>query len=316
MDNNEILNKIFEKIEASDSIVVFGHMKPDGDCVGSVMGCKKELQYLFPNKKIYAVGTHPSYLPQYIEPSDDVDDETIKRSLALMVDLSDIDRVEDQRIKDAKDIVCFDHHVSNGDREFLVYRDELAPSATAILTECFLNTYGELSKEAADYFYLGLITDSGRFQYDSSTKTFEIAGKLIQCGADYKRLYHELYKQTSRDLKVRSYVYDNYVFDGLVCYIVIKKEDYHSRGLEESDVAGKVNLLAQLDDHPIWVFFLEQEDGIIRVEFRSDGTRNVQKAALAFGGGGHFAASGTRITDFSKVKEIVDYLNTLPEEQL
>ncbi len=309
---DKVLEQIFEKIEAYPSIVIFGHKNPDGDCVGSVMGLKKELQYLFPNKKVYGVGTHPSYLPSWIEKSDEVEDSVIENSLAIMVDLSDLDRVEDQRILKAKEIVCFDHHIQQ-DKEynFLVHREELAPSATFILAKVFLEKYKVLTKDAATYFYIGLVTDSGRFQYDSKPETFNMASTLVSYGVDTKKIYNDLYRQNSNDLKFRAFVYNNYKFSGKVTYITIKKEDYLSIGLTSNNAAGKVNLLALLDDHPIWVSFLEQEDGKIRVEYRANGEYNVQKTAVEFNGGGHFSASGCLLDDFSKVDDVLASLNRL-----
>ncbi len=309
---DKVLEQIFEKIETYPSIVIFGHKNPDGDCVGSVMGLKKELQYLFKDKKVYGVGTHPSYLPSWIEKSDEVEDSVIENSLAIMVDLSDLDRVEDQRILKAKEIVCFDHHIQQ-DKEynFLVHREELAPSATFILAKVFLEKYKVLTKEAATYFYIGLVTDSGRFQYDSKPETFNMASTLVSYGVDTKKIYNDLYRQNSTDLKFRAFVYNNYKFSGKVTYITVKKEDYLSIGLTSNNAAGKVNLLALLDDHPIWVSFLEQEDGKIRVEYRANGEYNVQKTAVEFGGGGHFSASGCLLDDFSKVDDVLASLNRL-----
>lgn len=310
-----VLEQIFKKIEAYDSIVIFGHKNPDGDCVGSVMGLKKELQFLFPNKKVYGVGTHPAYLPSFIEASDDVKDEVIENSLAVMVDLSDLERVEDQRILKAKEIVCFDHHMKQ-DKEynFLCYREEEAPSATFILAKVYLEKYGKLTKDAATYFYIGLVTDSGRFQFDAKPETLMLASKLVAYGVDYKAIYNELYKQNSIDLKFRAFIYNNYKFNGKVTYVIVHKEDYSSLGLSSNGAAGKVNLLSLLDNHPIWVSFIEQEDGKIRVEYRADGHYNVQKTAVEFNGGGHFSASGCVLDDFSKVDDVLASLNRLEKE--
>lgn len=309
----EEMNQIFDIIESYDSIVIFGHMNPDGDCVGSVMGLRAQLRQLFPNKKIYGVGTHPKYLPSYLEESDDVSDEIIKNSLAIMVDLSDLERVEDQRIHTAKEIVCFDHHIASKGKDygFPVYRDTLAPSATYVLTKCLLERYHVINDEAAMYFYLGLVTDTGRFQFDSQPETMEVAALLLSHHVDYKRMYRELYKQTSRDLKYRAFIYNNYAFNGKVTYCVVRKEDYQKLGLTSNEASGKVNLLSMLDNHPMWVTFTQQEDDVIRVEFRSDGTYNVQIVAKQFGGGGHLAASGAKLTTFDDVDKVLEAMNKL-----
>ena len=307
---NEIAKQIFEKIEKADSIVIFGHKSPDGDCVGSVMGMKYALSDYFPKKHIYAVGTHPEYLGRDIDKSDEVSDEVIASSLALLVDLSDLKRVEDQRINMAKEIVCVDHHVPDKDEyEFLVYREVDAHSATYILAKLLFERYGHICAKASKYLFLGLVTDTGRFQFDCEQDTLEIGGKLISNGVDYKALYRELYRQNSKDLRYRAFIYNHFAFSGLVTYCCVSKKEYEALGLEQNEASGKVNLLSLLDDHPIWAFFSEQNDGTIRVELRSDGRYNMQKVAKQFNGGGHIPASGCTLSSFDRVKDVLEALN-------
>ena len=301
--------QVFSELEKADSIVIFGHKNPDGDCVGSVLGMKHALKTLFPTKKVYAVGTDPAYLP-VTEESDDISDEVIENSLALMVDLSDLERVEDQRILKAPKIVCIDHHMKQYDVPFAIVRDEKAPSATFIIAKCLLLRYGKIpSAECAKYLYMGLVTDSGRFQYDAEPETLEVASKLVSYGIDYRSMYNALYRQSSIDLKYRSVIYQNFKFDGLVTYCCMDKKTYQALGLTQNDAGGKVNLLSMLDDHPMWAFFTEQDDGTIRVELRSNGKYNVQKVAAQFNGGGHLAASGCKLETFDRVQEVIDALN-------
>lgn len=316
-DDEKILEQIFDKIESYDSVVIFGHRNPDGDCVGSVRGLKYQLLHEFPSKQVLCVGTVPEYLGTWIKKSDEVTDDVLSSSLAVMVDVSDLDRLEDERIEMSKEIVCIDHHVGKSEGyPFLNYREEEAPSATFILAKYMMERYHGLTKEAATYLYLGLVTDSGRFQFDANPETLRVAADIIAYGVDYKSLYNDLYRQNSTELKYRAYIYNNYEFNGKVAYCKIPKEAYLNLGISGSDAGGKVNLLSLLDNHPIWVMFLEQEDGIVRVEFRANGHYNVQKAAAMFGGGGHYSASGARIEGFAKIDEILKALNELPEENL
>ena len=183
--------EVFSKIEQAESIVLFGHANPDGDCVGSVLGMKKALLTLFPDKKVYGVGTRPSNL-KFIEPSDDVSDDVIRNSLAVMVDLSGMARVEDQRIHLAKDIVCIDHHEKSEPFDYPIIRDTDAPSCTYVITKCLLNRYHTIPKEAADFLFLGLVTDTGRFQFYYDEETFSIAATLVKAGANPQALYNRL----------------------------------------------------------------------------------------------------------------------------
>ena len=92
----EDIARVFDEVEKADSIVLFGHVNPDGDCLGSVYGMKRALKELFPQKKVYAVGSHPKYLEELLDPSDVVEEETYKKSLGFIVDVSDGSRIEDK----------------------------------------------------------------------------------------------------------------------------------------------------------------------------------------------------------------------------
>lgn len=315
MKKREVLAQIFAKIEAAESIVIFGHVNPDGDCVGSVMGLKKELQFLFPDKKIYGVGSRPSYLPSFLEPADEVNEEVISHSLAVLVDLNTISRAEDKRVSLALDRVCFDHHILKEDPGFLVYHEEKAPSATYVITKIFREHYHRISPEAATYFFLGLITDTANFQLDAKPSTLRMAAYLVSLGVDYRSIFNDLYRQSQKELLFRSSLYQKIQFSGRVAYAILRKADYEPYSIPPAEVGEKVDLLSRIDHHPIWVLFSENADGSVRVEYRSDGSYNMQKVASMFGGGGHFSASGCPQKDFSKVEEILVALNALPLEK-
>ena len=300
---------VFSEIEKAQSIVIFGHMNPDGDCVGSVLGLKYALMELFPDKAIYGVGSRPSNL-FFIEESDVVSDQIIDASLCVMVDLSGIDRVEDQRITRSHHIVAIDHHENSDVFPYPVIRDTKAPSATFVITKCLLERYHYIPKKACQYLFLGLVTDSGRFQYDSSEEAFEIAKTLAHYGEfDYRSLYEYLYRQKSSDLRFRSYVYGHFAFEGKVAYVIVPKESYLSIGLNEQEAGCQVNLLAHLDNHPMWVEFCELENGGVRVELRSNGSYNVQKVAVQFNGDGHIPASGCTLEHLDDAYKVIEAMN-------
>ena len=106
----EELRKI---IEANDSIVIFGHIFPDGDCYGSQVGLRDLLRLNYPNKKVYAVGSGLHRFFKLIGEMDEVSDEIIKNSLAILVDGNDCSRMEDQRVVIAKEFIKIDHHIEN-----------------------------------------------------------------------------------------------------------------------------------------------------------------------------------------------------------
>ena len=104
---------ILEKIEKYNSIVIFGHTNPDGDCYGSQIGLRDVLRLNYPEKKVYAVGTGIHRFVKLIAPMDIVSDDVIKQSLAILVDGNDLSRMEDERVYTAKAWIKIDHHMEN-----------------------------------------------------------------------------------------------------------------------------------------------------------------------------------------------------------
>ncbi len=302
------IDAVFSEIEKADSIVIFGHMNPDGDCVGSVLGLRNALRVIYPEKKVYGVGSRPKFL-SFIEPSDEVTDETIMNSLMVMVDLSGMNRVEDQRIRMHNHIVCIDHHEKSDVFDYPIIRDVNAPSATYVIAKCLMQRYHYIPKEASTYLFLGLVTDSGRFQFYSDAGTFDVAKLLVESGADTSYVFDNLYVQSEKNLRFKSFVYSAFKFDGLVSYFMVKKSDYLPLGLNEQEAGSQVNLISLLENHPIWAEFCELESGKIRVELRSNGKYNVQKVAVMFGGGGHIPASGCQLDTFDDVPKVIAALN-------
>lgn len=309
---NAEIEQVFSEIEKAESIVIFGHVNPDGDCIGSVLGLRNALRVLFPSKKIYGVGSRPKFL-SFIENSDEVTEEMIKSSLCVLVDLSDMKRVEDQRIKLSTHMVCIDHHEKSEPFDYPIIRDVNAPSATYVITKCLLERYHTIPKEASTYLFLGLVTDTARFQFASTPEAFDIAKTLTEAGADTFFIYNHLYVQSTTNLKFKAFVYSNFKFDGLVSYFLVKKEDYKAIGMNEQEAGCQVNLISLLENHPIWAEFCELENGKLRVELRSNGKYNVQKVAVQFHGGGHIPASGCQLDNFDQVKDVILALNKAEE---
>ena len=300
--------QLINKIEENDSIIICGHLNPDGDSISSSFGLRNFLRLKYPNKKIYSTSTSPKYIKHLVEESDVIDDSIIDKSLIIIVDVSDLDRVEDQRLITNSNIICFDHHILSKENNILTLRDTSFISCTLLLSNFILNNYHEIDEKTANYFYIGLVTDSGRFQFDSTSKTFDLASKLVSSGAQPKKIYSQLYKQSSEELRWKSYVYSHFNFEKDVTYLTFSLKDNEKLLFDKEIVSGSVNLLSSIDDHHIWAMFLQQDDGLIRVELRSS-NRNVQEVALKFNGGGHLLASGCKLDSFDKVKLVIEELN-------
>ena len=106
-----MFEKIIAKIEQYDSIVIFGHLNPDGDCYGSQIALRNILRNHYPDKQIYCVGSGLKKFIDIIGQMDVVSNETIANSLAILVDANDLGRAEDKRVRTAKDFAKIDHHI-------------------------------------------------------------------------------------------------------------------------------------------------------------------------------------------------------------
>ena len=301
---------VWNKIKEYDSIVIYGHVNPDGDCYGSELGLKRAILDAFPNKKVYAVGSGYPRLYSLVGELDKVDDEVIKSSLSIVVDTSNQERIEDQRYKMGLDVIKIDHHIAQehfGNPELL---ETERISCTEVIAKMLLENNVTISKEAALPLFLGLVTDSGRFLYQPISKeTYQIAGVLVDTGIDCNALYDALYEVDEKLLRLKGFIFTNYRnTKENVAYLVLSKEDLRKLNVDYNLGASQVNSIANIKGCPAWVFFSESESGLVRVEFRSKDI-NVQEIASKFGGGGHHHASGCRLDALEDYKYVLEALD-------
>ena len=309
--------KIWDKIKDADIITIFGHVIPDGDCYGSELGLKNAILDNFPDKKVYALGSGlPKFFPLCGE-MDIIDDEVIKSSLAIIVDTANLSRIEDQRYALAKDMVKIDHHLLQdhfGEPE-VILNDKI--SCTQIIGDMLISLNLPFSKKTALPLFLGLVTDSGRFLYQPiSENAYRVAGALSSTGIDVQSLYDLLYEVDEKVLRFRGYIFSNYkkTKNGVI-YLTIPKEVVNKYELDYNTCASLVNSVSGIKGSPIWVFFSEADNGLVRVEFRSKGVP-VQPTAVKFGGGGHVQAAGCRLDPLEDYKYVIEELDKVLGDHL
>ena len=301
-----LYDEFFKMIEKNDTITIFGHMFPDGDCYGSEIGLKQALLHFYPDKKVYAIGGGFKRIPSDFPGFDEVDDETIKNSLGIAVDIGDTPRLNDKRILTAKERIKVDHHIFTEKFCDLESIEDDRVAACEIISNLFLYKFGYLPKEAAEPLYLGITTDSGRFLYSPvDEKLFKTVSDILKSNVDTKRIYDALYTVDPESLKFKAYVYQNFKIDSGVAYMVFTKEILKELNIEKNQAAPQVNLIGNLLGCYAWVFFAEGEDGMVRVELRSSGFP-IQPVAVYFGGGGHLQASGCVLDDINKYQQVID----------
>ena len=313
---------MFEKlkniIEEHNSIVIFGHKDPDGDCYGSQIALRELIKLNYPEKKVYAVGSGLRRFQAYIGRLDMIDDVVIDHSLAILVDGNDLYRMEDQRVWNAKSFIKIDHHVENGrftQGEFVV--NEHANSTCQLITEMILESGWKINPLIADALYLGIMTDTGRFQYiEDFPKSFKEVAWLCEQGANPKEINAILNRSNENSLGFKAYVYSHYQkSEKGTLYLVLDKKTLAKYRLTASQGSNMVNLLNNINGFPIWVFFAETENGFGHVEFRSNGPA-VEPIAKKIGGGGHKHASGVTVPEFNDkmIKEVIGLCDEAIEE--
>lgn len=313
-----MLKNIIELIEKHDSIVIFGHVNPDGDCYGAQVGLREIILALYPKKKVYITGTGCPRFFTILPKMDKVSDEVIENSLGLLVDANDLPRMEDQRVHKCKAWAKIDHHIDTQSfTEGPQIVDTTANSACDILTGIAMELGINISPIGATALYLGIVTDTARFQFVTNyPQTFERVKYLAEHKADIEKLNQTLAKTDEKSLTAKGYIMTHYKkTKGGVVYVVFSKEKLHRLKLSANAASNNVNLLGNIEGYPIWCSFAEYDDGKVRVEIRSNGPV-IQPVAAKVGGGGHAHASGAQLShlDYDAIEGILNDLDkTLSE---
>ena len=308
-----MFEKIISKIEQYDSIVIFGHRNPDGDCYGSQIALRNILRAQYPSKSVYCVG---SGLPKFfhiIGKMDTVSDETITKSLAILLDGNDLERSEDKRIYNALDFAKIDHHIDTFTfKEGPEVIDDKASSTCELIYLFSKENNFEIDLVSANALYLGMMTDTGRFQFANNfTRMFSIVRDLCDLGVDPVLLNktNNLVPEISLDIK--AFIYSHINKKNGVIYVVATKKDREALEVTSAQIVANTSLISYVAGYPIWFIACETDTGGMQVEMRSS-MYNVQEIAVSFGGGGHTYAAGFTIQTFSK--EIIEKLISMCAE--
>ena len=303
-----MFEEIISKIEQHDSIVIFGHLNPDGDCYGSQIALRNILKNQYPNKQIYATGSGLKKFFDIIGKMDIVSDETIAKSLAILLDANDLPRAEDKRVFNALDFAKIDHHIDTFTfKEGPEVIDDKATSTCELIYRFAKENNFEIDLISASALYLGIMTDTGRFQFaDNFVRMFSIARDLCDIGVDPILLNKTNNLTPEISLDIKALIYSRVVRrnDGIV-YAFISKKERDKLGVSSAQICQNTSLLSYVVNHPIWFVASETDIGGMQVEMRSS-MFNVQTIAVHFGGGGHTFAAGFTIKEFKQ--EILDEL--------
>ena len=304
---------ILRQIRSHDTVILHRHKNPDSDALGSQIGLKRLIEHNFPEKKVYAVGDAAGRF-SFMDGStmDEITDEIYAGALAIVLDCGAAHLISDDRYQKAAATARFDHHIFTGKLAGEEVVDTSYESCAGLIAEFALRNGLTFSKEAAKALYTGMVTDSGRFRYDSTNaNTFRIASELMKTGFDLNEVYAGLYADDFAYVRLRAQFTLKIKFTDVgVGYIYTTKEELPSYGVDTFTISrGMVSTMADLRGVDVWVNFTEDGDKVL-AEIRSS-KYNVNPIAVKYGGGGHAKASGAALADKAEAMAMLADLDKL-----
>lgn len=311
-----MFEQLLNEIRAHSTIVIHRHSNPDGDALGSQIGLKNILKDNFPEKTVYVVGDG-SRRYGFMEDSvmDEIPDEIYRDALAIILDTSAAALICDDRYRLAARTARVDHHIHCETIADLEITDTSYESCCGLITEFALESGLKLSPLSAKSLYTGMVTDSGRFRYDSTTSnTFRLASALMKERFDTNDIYANLYADDFSFIRLRAqFVLKIQFTEHRVAYIYTDREEAASYGVDTFTISrGMVNTMGDIRGVDIWVNFTETENGVI-AELRSN-KHNINPVAAKYGGGGHAKASGATLKDRAEAMAMLEDLNAFDKE--
>ncbi len=305
---------IIKETENASEIGIIGHIRPDGDCVGSCLSLYNYLRnaYRDTEKRITVFLEKPGEIYSYLKGYDEIDSTFAFRKLdvCFSLDVSTLDRLGDgvKLFSGAFRSICIDHHVSNPGFGQLNHIDPNASSTAEVLMDLYEDRF--IDVEVAKAVFTGIVHDSGVFQYSCmSRKSFETVGRL--CDYDFDRteiidesFYEKTYVQNQ--ILGRTLLESILFMDGKCIAGSVSRKVMDFYNVEPKDLDGIVNQLRVTKGVEVAIFMYELHSQEYKVSMRSNGKVDVAKIAELFGGGGHVRAAGCTMNG-----TVYDVLNNL-----
>ena len=289
-ESADIKRRILELIEDASSIAISGHTSPDGDALGSVLGLGLSLMKVFPDKDIALLLADDDPVPRiyrFMEGADRLvpaSSFTGDPDLFISVDVPVVERLNNSAdvLRRSKHVVCFDHHPAREEFAEVSLR-RVDAAACAMIIDRFLDDCGIVASDSiATCLLCGLVTDTGRFQYQNAdAAAFHAASRLVAHGADPARVALEVYQSMRVEfLHLKSIVMGRIktVAHGRVAYSYAYESDLKECGVTSDECDGLVDVVRSVIGVEVCLFL--------------KGDMDVSEIAANFGGGGHHSAAG------------------------
>lgn len=305
---DKVFCQMMEKCQL-DTVILLGHINPDGDASGSVMGTAHYIHAVYPQYQVYP------YLedtldkgPKKMVTKDLLFDPfmlpTEERYAVIVCDTAILKRLAGREIyENAEASIVIDHHASNegyGDVNYTRVSEACAENVYEILNwnswKNAVNEEKQLHPNAADYVYMGILHDTGSFAR-AGEATFQAAAELLKLGVDHNYVMQTMHNDTVYDLQKRGYLFSKVqrAVDNQSAFVIVNREMIEQKGISYEDIHSVSESLRDCEDVKLGFTMYEEEPGRFRCSFRSDGKWiNVNELLAPFGGGGHAGSAGVR----------------------
>ena len=298
MANLQTKIDILNKIKEYKRIIISRHIRPDGDAVGSTKGLCEVLRDTFPEKEIFLVNDDYCDYMKFHGPEDTLDAAGYEGALLIVCDTASISRISNKNYSLAKEIIKIDHHVDITPYGDIFWVEDYRSSCCEMIAD-FVDTFKSeliVSKQAATYIYTGMVTDSGRLRFrDVSGETRRLAGTMLDRGVDVETLYANLYLDDFSSLKFKAYFLSKIkMTKNGVAHLFIDLATQERLGMTSEEASAQVSLMDSIKGSLVWIAFIENKDGSIRVRLRSR-FMTINKLGERYNGGGHECAAGATV---------------------
>ena len=318
--NTQVKKQILEKIKEYDRIMLFRHVRNDGDCVGSTKGLKRIIQLTWPEKEVYLIDADTAQYLEFMGPEDEpVADEVYADALGIVIDTASEARISNKKYTLCKELIKIDHHIPLETYGDLQWVEEERSSACEMIVDFYMTFADELKidSEAATHLYTGMVTDSGRFKYEGvNGNTMRCAAALLDVGVNTELLFARLYLEAFEYLKFKAGIYQRMqITENGVAYIYIDKAMQEEFGLTLEQASACVGTLDSIRGCIAWMIFVENgdEQDSFRVRLRSR-FMHVNPIAEKYRGGGHACACGATVYGREEIAALLADTDALVKE--
>jgi phosphoesterase RecJ-like protein len=299
----KIIERILQTVSQSHSICVTGHVRPDGDCIGSQLGLSLALRKQGKDVACWNEDDMPQKYA-FLDPQHLLEKPVEGREFDLVIatDCASFERLGAAGLAAAKRrcLINIDHHESNtryGDINWISAHEA---STGELIFRLLRAARWPTTPAIADCLFTAVSTDTGSFQYSTTQPvTYHTAGELVRLGANIQTICHEVYQSFSLSrVRLLKHLYDHFhlTHNNQIAYLWLKNKDFARTGADRSDTEGLIDHIRDIEPVVVAIIFEEIEPELTRISLRSKSPRvDVNQIATQFGGGGHAAAAGARI---------------------